>query len=45
MRKNEFKYTYKIFKDKYKLNIKLINASLIFLKKLKILLIQKKREK
>ena len=27
MRKNEFKYTYKIFKKKYKLNVKLINAS------------------
>ncbi len=35
MRKNEFKYTYKIFKNKYKLNLKLINASKIFLKKLK----------
>ena len=35
MRKNEFKYTYKIFKKKYKFNVKLINASNIFLKKLK----------
>jgi GMP synthase (glutamine-hydrolysing) len=35
MRKNEFKYTYKIFKNKYKLNVKLINASHQFLKKLK----------
>ena len=35
MRKNEFKYTYKIFKNKYKLNVKLIDASKIFLKKLK----------
>ena len=35
MRKNEFKYNYKIFKKKYKLNVKLINASKIFLKKLK----------
>ena len=35
MRKNEFKYTYKIFKKKYKLNVKLINASKIFLSKLK----------
>ena len=35
MRKNEFKYTYKIFKKKYKLNVKLINASKLFLKKLK----------
>ena len=35
MRKNEFKYTYKIFKKKYKLNVKLIDASNLFLKKLK----------
>ncbi|MFL2883565.1 MAG: glutamine-hydrolyzing GMP synthase [Pelagibacteraceae bacterium] len=35
MRKNEFKFTYRIFKNKYKLNVKLINASKIFLKKLK----------
>ncbi len=35
MRKNEFKYNYKIFKEKYKLNVKLINASEFFLKKLK----------
>ena len=35
MRKNEFKYTYKIFKKKYKLNVKLIDASKIFLNKLK----------
>ncbi len=35
MRKNEFKYTFKIFKNKYKLNVKLINARNIFLKKLK----------
>ena len=34
MRKNEFKYTYKIFKHKYNLNVKLINASKIFYKKL-----------
>ena len=33
--KNEFKYTYKIFKQKYKLNVKLINASQLFIKKLK----------
>ena len=33
MRKNEFKDIYKIFKNKYKLNVKLINASKIFLKK------------
>ena len=35
MRKNEFKYTYKIFKKKHRLNVKLVNASTIFLKKLK----------
>ena len=35
MRKDEFKYTYKIFKKKYKLNIKLIDASKLFLAKLK----------
>ena len=45
MRKNEFKYTYKIFKDKYKLNIKLINASLIFLKKLKNITDPEKKRK
>ena len=35
MRKNEFKYTYKIFKNKYNLNVKLIDSSYLFLKKLK----------
>ena len=35
MRKDEFKYTYKTFKKKYKLNVKLIDASKIFIKKLK----------
>ena len=35
MRKNEFKYTYSLFKNKYKLNVKLINASKLFLNKLK----------
>ena len=34
MRKNEFKYSYNIFKKKYKLNVKLINASKIYFKKL-----------
>ena len=33
MRKNEFKNTYEIFKKKYKLNVKIVNASNIFLKK------------
>ena len=45
LRKNEFKYTYKIFKNKYKLNIKLINASLIFLKKLKNITDPEKKRK
>ncbi len=35
MRKNEFKYTYGIFKSKYNLNVKLVNASNFFLQKLK----------
>ena len=35
MRKNEFKHTYKIFKNKYKLNVHIINASNQFLSKLK----------
>ena len=35
MRKNEFKYTYKIFKEKYKLNVKLVDSSKIFLNKLR----------
>jgi len=35
MRKNEFKYSYNIFKKKYKLNVKLINASKVYFKKLK----------
>ena len=46
MRKNEFEYTYKIFKNKYKLNIKLIDASNLFLNKLKnISNPEKKRKK
>ena len=35
MRKNEFKIIYKIFKNKYKLNVKLISASRQFFQKLK----------
>ncbi len=35
LRKDEFKYTYRIFKKKYKLNVKLINASKLYYKKLK----------
>ena len=45
MRKNEFKYTYKIFKQKYKLNVKLINASQLFIKKLKNVYDPEKKEK
>ena len=35
MRKNEFESTYNIFKRKYKLNVRLINSSKLYLKKLK----------
>ena len=35
MRKNEFSYSYKIFKKKYNLNVKLTNASKLFLNRLK----------
>ena len=35
MRKDEFKTSFKIFRKKYKLNVKLINASKLFIKKLK----------
>ena len=45
MRKNEFKYTYKIFKKKYKLNVKLINASNIFFKKIKKYFKSRKKRK
>ena len=45
MRKNEFKYTYKIFKKKYNLNVKLINASKLFLSKLKNITNPEKKRK
>ena len=35
MRKNEFQYTYRIFRKKYNLNVRLINASKLFINKLK----------
>ena len=35
MRKNEFKSSFDIFKKKYKLNVKLIDASKLFIKRLK----------
>ena len=45
MRKDEFKFTYKVFKNKYNLNIKLIDASKLFLKKLKNISNPEKKEK
>ena len=44
MRKNEFKFIYKVFKNKYKLNVRLINASNTFLTNSKISLILRKRK-
>ena len=45
MRKDEFKFTYEIFKKKYNLNVKLINSSKIFLKKLENISDPEKKEK
>ena len=45
MRKNEFKDSYNIFKKKYKLNVKLINASKLFISKLKNVLDPEKKRK
>ena len=45
MRKNEFKYTYSIFKKKYNLNVKLINASKLYYKKLKNIYDPEKKRK
>ena len=45
MRKDEFKITYKIFKKRYNLNVKLINASNIFLKNLKNITLPEKKRK
>ena len=45
MRKNEFKFSYNIFKKKYKLNVKLINASKIYLKKIKNITEPEKKRK
>ena len=45
MRKDEFKYTYKVFRNKYNLNVKLVNASSIFLKKLKNITDPEKKRK
>ena len=35
MRKNEFKYSYNLFKNRYKLNVKLVDASKLYFKNLK----------
>ena len=45
LRKNEFKQSYKLFKNKYKLNIKLINSKKIFYKKLKNVIDPEKKRK
>ena len=45
MRKDEFKSTYKIFKNKYKLNVQIINASRIYFKKLKNVIDPEKKRK
>ena len=45
MRKNEFKNIFRIFKNQYKLNIRLINASNIFLNKLKYISDPEKKRK
>jgi GMP synthase (glutamine-hydrolysing) len=45
MRKDEFKSTYKIFKKKYKLNVKIINASKLYFKKLKNITNPEKKRK
>ncbi len=45
MRKDEFKVTYKIFKNKYKLNVKIIDASKIYFKKLKNITDPEKKRK
>ncbi|OUW74219.1 MAG: GMP synthase (glutamine-hydrolyzing) [Pelagibacteraceae bacterium TMED216] len=45
MRKNEFKNTFQIFKKKYKLNVKLINASKLYYTKLKNITDPEKKRK
>ena len=45
MRKDEFKLSYKIFKNKYKLNVKIVNASKIYFKKLKNIIDPEKKRK
>ena len=45
LRKNEFKKSYKLFKNKYKLNIKLIKSKKIFYQKLKNIIDPEKKRK
>ena len=45
LRKNEFKYSYKLFKNKYKLDIKLINAKRMFYRSLKNIVDPEKKRK
>tara|TARA_B110000971_G_scaffold219606_1_gene261113 strand:- start:1 stop:1563 length:1563 start_codon:yes stop_codon:yes gene_type:complete len=45
MRKDEFKKSYRIFKNKYKLNVKIIDASKIYFKKLKNITNPEKKRK
>ena len=45
MRKDEFKASYQIFKNKYKLNVKIINASKIYFKKLNNIIDPEKKRK
>ena len=45
LRKDEFKSTYKIFKNKYKLNVKIVHASKIYFKKLKNVVDPEKKKK
>ncbi len=45
MRKNEFKDSYNIFKKRYKLNVRLIDASKLYLKKLKNIYNPEKKRK
>ena len=45
MRKDEFKSTYQIFTNKYKLNVKIIDASKIYFRKLKNIIDPEKKRK
>ena len=45
MRKDEFKFTYQIFKKRYNLNVKIIDASKIYFKKLKNVVNPEKKRK